>query len=134
MSFLFQSNNIIFTFIAILSGIVLFILNFPKKDIWINSTQAINIANKEGATWLDIRSSKLFKQGHIAQAKNIPLDQLKTKILSLSKKKPLILISASDHDINPTAKLLYSEGFLKVFAIAGGMNSWIDTNLPIITE
>jgi phage shock protein E len=51
---------------------------------------------QNGAVIVDVRSVQEFKSGHVKNAINIPLDQLKSKIVELKKKnKPIITVCRS---------------------------------------
>ncbi len=134
-SFFFQENNVFITVIALLSGIALFILHLPKKKIFISIPQAIDISNKQDVYWIDVRSYLLFRKGHIVHAKNIPLNEIKKRTSSIPSNRPLFLISSNGKDLkSDTMTLLNSLGYKKVFVIDGGMEDWIQNNLPIIKD
>lgn len=50
----------------------------------------------QGALIVDVRTPQEYREGHIPQSQNIPLDQLKNKIADLKKKnKPIITVCRS---------------------------------------
>ena len=48
-----------------------------------------------GAQIIDVRTPAEFKNGHIKQSKNIPLQQLQSEMKKLDLKKPIITCCAS---------------------------------------
>ncbi len=135
LSFLYQDNNILVSLVAILSGVTLFVLYLPKKNIFISIAEAIDTANKEKIIWIDTRSIELFKKGHIVQAKNILLSEIETKISLISNGDTLILISSTGQEIKTSLiTLLNSRGYKKVFIMEGGMRAWIESGFPIIKK
>lgn len=52
------------------------------------------IENKK-AQIVDVRSPREFRNGHLKNSVNIPLDQLRTKAMQLDKDKPVIVCCAS---------------------------------------
>jgi phage shock protein E len=47
---------------------------------------------KNGALVIDVRSSREFESGHLAQAMNMPLDEIETHALSQIKNKRQVLL------------------------------------------
>lgn len=66
------------------------------KKLFGNNDEALLNAIKNGAIILDVRSAAEFKQGHAKGSKNIPLNEVKTKISQIQKwNKPVITVCAS---------------------------------------
>ena len=88
LSFLIDKNNIFISAAAVFSGAMLLVPSFRKGGSGVNTSQAISMANQQQAVWVDIRPADLFKNGHIAQARNVPAAELEAKASSLPKNKP----------------------------------------------
>ena len=68
--------------------------SFFKK--WTGSTTNFAELIENGALFLDVRTKTEFEAGHIAKAKNIPLDQLPSKLDQLKNLgKPVITLCRS---------------------------------------
>lgn len=84
---------------------------------------------------LDVRSSRDFggKSGHVAGARNIPLETLDTRLEELSayKDRPIVLICTTDRRSKKAARLLARRGFLAIRIVSGGMSEWNKYNYPI---
>lgn len=85
---------------------------------------------------LDVRSEAEFngEQGHIAQARLIPLQQLKQQVEQISdyKNKPVITICRTDRRSAEAAKNLIDLGFKNVKVVRMGMTDWIKHHYPIV--
>lgn len=79
---------------------------------------------------LDVRQPDEFRQGHIAGAKLIPLNELYRHLSELSKSREVVCICASGSRSGSAAKILAKEGFT-VFNVKGGMLAWRRAKLPI---
>jgi len=78
---------------------------------------------KEGAVIIDVRSKGEFDSGHIKNAINIPLDQLRNQLHKFKdKNQPIITCCASGMRSASAKSLLLTIGYTKVFN-GGGWNS-----------
>jgi rhodanese-related sulfurtransferase len=96
--------------------------------------QAINLVNKEGGLFLDLRDSGEYGKGHIVDAVNIPVSKLDTRLTELEKyrDKPLILVCKMGQQSSAAGKKLGAEGFTGVYRMSGGMMEWGALQLPLI--
>lgn len=87
---------------------------------------------------LDVRSTEDFvgEQGHIAAAKNIPLEELPNHLDKLGEfeERPIILVCRTDRRSSQAEKLLTREGFAEVHVARGGMTDWHQNGYPIKQE
>lgn len=63
------------------------------------------------AVIIDVRSKKEFESGHIKGAKNIPLNELSDKLVSLKQDKTIITCCASGVRSGAAKGILRSKGF-----------------------
>lgn len=93
-----------------------------------------NLINNEDALLIDIRPSAEFRAGHITGSKNIPADQLKTKVASIEKhkEKPVIVVCKTGITASASAKDLQKNGFSQVYKMKGGISEWQAANLPLV--
>lgn len=77
---------------------------------------------------LDVRTVVDFvgEQGHIAQAKNIPVEELPARIsqLKVYANTPVYLICRTDRRSAKAAQLLNRNGFTKLHVVRNGMTDW----------
>lgn len=66
------------------------------KRLFQKSNDGLDQALQNGAIIVDVRTKAEFDQGHIAQSKNIPLQELKLKIdMILKWNKPIVTVCRS---------------------------------------
>ncbi|MCX8027510.1 MAG: rhodanese-like domain-containing protein [Thermodesulfovibrionales bacterium] len=84
------------------------------------------IENKpiESFTLLDVRQPNEYKQSHIPGSILIPLSELPDRISELDNQIPVITYCRSGKRSYAAAVFLKDSGFLDVYSIKGGMNSW----------
>jgi rhodanese-related sulfurtransferase len=98
----------------------------------IGPAEVIAKINRQGATVIDVRDKKAFNKGHIAGARNIPLNGLGNKMSDLEKfrDKPLVLVCESGQHAGFAGRNLRKAGF-DVYRLRGGMGTWRAENLPM---
>ncbi|HLW04762.1 MAG TPA: rhodanese-like domain-containing protein [Azoarcus sp.] len=96
---------------------------------------ATNKINREDATVIDVREKLEYTQGHIPNARHIPLAELDRRLPELSKLKnsPLIVCCASGSRSRTALAKLKNEGFEQVFNLRGGINEWEKAGQPLAT-
>lgn len=92
------------------------------------------MVNNDNALVLDVRPDKEFKQGHIVDALNIPVSQIKDRIGQLEKYKdrPLVLVCKMGQQTSGVAKQLRGAGFDKVYRLNGGLMEWSGSQMPLV--
>lgn len=90
------------------------------KNINNEEFQQITKSNKD-ALVLDVRSVAEFRSGHIPKAKNIPVQELSSKINTLDayKEEDVIVYCASGGRSSSAANILSKNGFIKVHNLGG---------------
>ncbi len=77
-----------------------------------------------GAMVVDVRSAGEFASGHVAEARNIPVDQLARRTRDLgSKKRPVIVYCASGMRSRSARSSLEREGFASVIDLGSMRNA-----------
>lgn len=82
---------------------------------------------EEDFVLVDVREEDDYREGHIPQARNIPLENLKEDAENLLNKNQRIVVYGDDHDhpeSNSAAKVLETMGFRKVSDFDGGVYAW----------
>lgn len=106
-----------------------------KSGKTVSIGEATQLINKEDAIVLDIRESKEYGEGHIANALNIPYSKLATRLdeLNKSKEKPIVLVCKSGQTVGMAGKMLKEKGFNAV-RLQGGMMEWRNQSLPVVKK
>jgi rhodanese-related sulfurtransferase len=123
-----------------LSGAALFVLviaivyeirSRASEFAAIGSQDAIRLVN-QGAQLLDVRSSDLYGQGHIAGARSLPGDQVLKAGDTFKKKDRAFVVYCDTGSLGAAAvRQMNLQGFTKVFNLRGGLAAWRADNLPL---
>ena len=99
----------------------------------ITPAQAVQLVNREKAVVVDVCEPGEFAQGHIVGARNIPLNELETKLASSVKNKalPLILVCQSGARSARATALAKKLGYEQARSMAGGLGAWKTAGLPL---
>lgn len=90
--------------------------------------QVVKLMNREKAVVLDVRSKEIFKKAHII---NAILTSLKaTESLKKYKKRNVVVVCDNGTQSNTFATALKKDGFEKVSTLKGGMQAWLQAELP----
>jgi rhodanese-related sulfurtransferase len=133
----FITDNILLFAVAFASGALLLwpLLTRRAGGGSVTTTEATQLMNRENAVLVDVRSAEEYAKGHVAQAKNLPLQTLeKTPDAAGKKDKPLIVMCQNGQTSAKAAAALRKAGFTKVFALQGGLAGWQQAGLPTIKK
>jgi rhodanese-related sulfurtransferase len=99
----------------------------------LSAAGAVQLMNREKAVVVDVSDPEEFALGHMNNAKNVPFSQLEEKLAGQVKNKelPLILVCTSGARSNRAVSVAKKLGFTNVQALAGGLKSWKEANLPL---
>ncbi|MHA4868972.1 rhodanese-like domain-containing protein [Duganella sp. PWIR1] len=91
------------------------------------------LINRGKTTIVDVRDAKEYAEGHLPEAKNIPLAELDNRLKELDKFKSrsLIVVGKSDARGSAAAAKLGKAGFADVVNLAGGIAAWQKAGLPL---
>lgn len=133
MDFLLSQNNLYIVLIALVSGTMLLwpLISRRGNKISVNQTEAVQLANRDHAIFIDIRTPDQYKTGSIAQARNIPSADLANKLKGLPQDKPLIVFCDQGRRSIAAATTLRKNGFSKAVSLESGLNGWVQAGLPI---
>jgi rhodanese-related sulfurtransferase len=80
---------------------------------------------------IDVRTPVEFTEVHVAQARSIPLDELKPGALTLPKDQPVYLLCRSGQRATRAAEKFAKDGYSQPIVVEGGTLAWIDAGLPV---
>jgi len=94
---------------------------------------AVQLINRQRGVLVDLREPAEFAAGHPVGAKNVPLNQLEGKLAAAVKNKtvPLLLMCESGARAQRAVVIAKKLGYEQAQAVAGGLKSWKDANLPV---
>ncbi|MGM8214096.1 rhodanese-like domain-containing protein [Bacillaceae bacterium W0354] len=76
------------------------------------------------AQLIDVREPNEFENGHILGARNIPLTQLKQRLIEIRKDQPVYLYCQSGARSTRAANVLYKKGYRDLYQLKGGFKKW----------
>ncbi len=102
----------------------------------ITPSRLSEILKEQSIDIIDVRTPAEFREAHLAQARNIPIDTLDPKKLSIdensSTKAPLYFICKAGNRGATACKMMRDSGFSKVWNIEGGTEACIAAGLPVV--
>lgn len=135
--FKFITDHLFLVTMALVSGGMLVwpLLRERSGGSSLSTLQATQLINREDALLLDVRDAAAYAQGHIINARNIPMSQLEERAAELGKQKgkarPVIVHCESGTRSAAGMALLTKHGFEKVYTLAGGITAWKAAGLPM---
>ena len=133
----FVSNNLLLSTALVISFFLVIFSELRRKAsglINIEPADAVKLINND-ALVVDIRSADAYGRGHIVNARNIPSDELQSKLDSLEKYKSKPIVAVCDAGISSTrvVNTLRQNGFESAYGLKGGMTGWSQAGLPVVT-
>jgi len=94
---------------------------------------AVQLINRERAVVVDVCESDEFAAGHVAGARNIPLNQLEQRLPEVVKNKalPVVLVCQTGGRAQRALGLAKTLGYDKAVVLGGGLGAWKEANLPL---
>lgn len=94
---------------------------------------AVQLINREKAVVIDVSEAEEFAAGHVAGAKNVPVNQLQERLPQVAKNKavPLILVCANGARAQRSLAVAKTLGYEKAVVLGGGLRAWKEANLPV---
>ncbi len=133
---LVQKGLLALALLATLAFLPRFIARLRQKPMLSVAELKQRLDAGEDLLLLDVRSAEEFtgELGHIAGARNIPLDQLPRRLEHLADygERPVIVVCRTDRRSARAATLLAREGFADVHVAAGGMTAWNADGYPAV--
>lgn len=132
----FIESNIWLVLITLASGVMLSWSVLGNKLRGIKEADcaaALQLINHKDAFVLDVRETDEFNNGHLLNAKHIPLGKLRDRIGELERyrDKPMVVVCRSGQRSATACMLLGREKFGQVYNLAGGVLAWQKASLPL---
>jgi rhodanese-related sulfurtransferase len=99
----------------------------------VSPDNAVQLINREKAVVVDVSEAEEFASAHIRGARNVPVNDLQTRLPDVAKNKtvPLILVCPSGARAKRALAVAKSLGYDKAVVLGGGLKAWRDANLPL---
>jgi rhodanese-related sulfurtransferase len=130
----FIIDNIFLIGIALLSGGALVVHTLQRSGAKVTPLQATQVINQGKTLILDVRPAEEFATGRLRDAKNIPLKELKNRVVELEKFKarPVIVVCSKGLQSAKATAQLKKAGFAEAYSLLGGLDAWQTQGLPTI--
>jgi rhodanese-related sulfurtransferase len=133
----FTGNNTLLVLALMISFFVVAFTELRRKAsglVNIEAIEAVKLINSD-AVVIDLRDVDAFSKGHIVNARNIPSDELETKMNNLEglKSKPIIAVCDAGVSSTKAVTTLRTAGFESAYGLKGGMAGWDQAGLPVVT-
>ena len=131
----FIADNIIL-FIALV--ILLFLIISLESKLLFGKVKPIShdkltqLLNSTKINLFDLRDNKEYSKGHIVSAKNISFDDIES--YKTENQTTIVTYATSDSDAQKAATAFFGKGVQEVFYLEGGINSWVENNMPLSGE
>ncbi len=106
--------------------------NRRQQPRQISPQELVNLINQNSVKVFDIRSTQLFKKGHILGSKNMPWLTQDEQIFKSHQNDSLVLVCQQGTQANTLAQKLKQNGFSQVCVLSGGLQAWQGAQLPIV--
>ncbi len=128
----FILDHIFLVGIAVLSGGALLWPVLVQRGKKASPLQVTQLINRGKATIVDIRDADAFAAGHLRDARNMPLKDLKgrTGELDKFKSRTAVVVCQKGTRAFGAAKILEQAGFTDVVVLDGGIDAWQTQGLP----
>lgn len=104
-----------------------------RKHKVVSPTVAVTLMNDDRTVVIDVREPSEYAEGHIENARHMPLEKVQERAYDLeSDKSTPIIVTCQSGTRSPLAcRKLTGMGFTHVYEMLGGMQAWEDHKLPI---
>jgi len=98
----------------------------------VNPAEATRLLNHENATMIDMRTDKDYREGHIANAINVPTGNADIPAtLNKYRERPVVVYCQRGQRSIAFCKKLSKQGFASVYNLKGGVLAWQKADLPL---
>jgi rhodanese-related sulfurtransferase len=107
---------------------------YPINQLWQISAARLKakLEKGKGMYFFDVRTEGEWASGHIKGAEHLPLPGLLKDVPDIPKDEEVIITCGVGYRGNIAASYLQSQGFEHVHSLAGGMNAWVNSGLPVV--
>ncbi|MFP7295846.1 rhodanese-like domain-containing protein [Neobacillus niacini] len=90
----------------------------------VSTEEAKALIDNQEVVVLDVRTSQEYQEGHIPNAKLIPLQELENKLHNLNKDESYLVVCRSGNRSAQASEILTGNSFANIYNMTGGMNNW----------
>lgn len=90
----------------------------------VDATEAQKMITDENIQVIDVRTPEEYAEGHIPDAKLVPLQELESRLNELDKDEKYVIVCRSGNRSTEASGILAENGFKNIYNMTGGMNTW----------
>lgn len=110
---------------VILGFVIMYSLRHFQQKKYLNVlSQDEFIKGYRKAQLIDIREPQEFDRGYVRGARNLPLTQMKQRLIELRPDKPVYLYGQGNGRSKRAAHLLYKNNYQDINILDGGFKKW----------
>ncbi len=133
----FTSNHTLLVLALMASFFLLIFSELRRKAsglVNVEAEEAVRLINDD-AVVLDLRGVDAYARGHITGARNVPADELESRMTTLQEYKSTPIVAVCDAGMTSTKAVqqLRAAGFEAVVGLKGGMTGWSQAGFPVVT-
>jgi rhodanese-related sulfurtransferase len=133
----FSSNHTLLVLALFASFFIVIFYELRRKAtglIDVEAQEAVKLINN-GALVIDLRTAESFGQGHIVNARNMPSDEIESRVSSLGADSAKAIVAVCDAGVSSrrAVSALRQKGFESVYSLKQGMTGWTQAGLPVVT-
>ncbi len=80
---------------------------------------------------IDVRRPAEFKDGHIGNAVNIPLSEIRERVGELDRDRPLAVICQGGYRASAATSIMSGQGFDRISNVVGGTGAWVGSGFRL---
>jgi len=130
----FIQENIFLIAIAFVSGGMLVwpLVRRGAGGASVSTLEATMLINQKDAIVVDVREPGEYAQGHIINARNIPIGEIEARVKEIERfrERAVIMSCATGNRAGSAAGILRKHGFTSVVNLSGGIAAWQQAGLP----
>lgn len=104
-----------------------------RKFKEVSPAELTQLINRSDAMVVDVSAQTDFDRGHIVNSRHLAASQVdpESKLLAPHRDKPLAVVCRTGMTSQQVCNRLSKAGFSQVYTLKGGLQSWINENLPV---
>ena len=129
----FIVDNWYLILLVLVSGAMLLVPMIKEGGGGLSAAMAVQLINREKAVVIDVCGAAEYAAGHVVGAKNVPLNELETRLPGVVKNKalPLVIVCASGGRAQHAANMARKLGYTNAQALSGGLKAWVAAGMPV---
>lgn len=120
-----EGKSMTFLIVALVVLIGVGVFRYYRQSTYLKVlTEEQFIEGYRKAQLIDVREPQEFDKGHILGARNIPVTQMKQRLVEMRPDKPVYLYCQGTSRAARAAQLLHKNGYEDLYTLKGGFKKW----------